>query len=431
MQIIINGFIYHKTAERYADCFDRYGVNTQTNKFAISDGVSKSFFPGIWADLLIDFFIKNEKRINIADIKSYKLIQDEWIKRVGEIVNKPNQKYFVRNFFIQGRPAAATFVGLHFFEEGGSLKWEAFALGDSFLFFVPSYLTNVRDTLDNITYLSSKKDFEFNNFPDFFDSRSNTNKGKIRQKKNELKSGTFYLMTDALSEWFISEKQRAMQIISEWKTQSDFEQSIISLRKQTLQNDDSAILIIKVVEDNSDKINYKNIAVTDFSGLLEIEKGEVEKLEVENKKIQKKESTVKENSDSIASNESQDVKNKKNELPSSEYIVDLTNKEEPKEKEKGFWKKRKENWEKQIDDFSDFIGIFKKNKPEKETHIENESAEEEQKKESVDNRELKDTQKEEKNEANKNGNKDDNLKGHKNSKSSDSDEDISSITDKF
>ena len=27
MKVSLKGFIYHKTAERYSDCFDRFGVN--------------------------------------------------------------------------------------------------------------------------------------------------------------------------------------------------------------------------------------------------------------------------------------------------------------------------------------------------------------------------------------------------------------------
>jgi hypothetical protein len=288
MEINIKGFIYHKSAEKFVDCFDRYGFNEKTNKFAISDGVSKSFFPNVWAELLIDFFLKTPGRINITDTDSYKSIQNEWVKQVGEIVNKPNQKYFVRNFFAQGRPAAATFVGLHFFKEDNDFKWEAVALGDSFLFFVPEHLNNIDEDFDKVIYLSSKKDFSFNNFPDFFDSKSVTHKGKIKQKKSDLKIGTFYLMTDALAEWFISQKQKAIQIISEWKTQSDFETSIINLRKSNLYNDDSTILIIQVGGVNSCEINYEDIQVTNFHELLNAETEEIKKTLTEHEIVQQK-----------------------------------------------------------------------------------------------------------------------------------------------
>ncbi len=287
MKISIKGFIYHKTAERYADCFDRYGINQETNKFAISDGVSKSFFPGIWAELLIDFFLNNKSRIHIGDTKPYKMIQSKWVEKVEEIVKKPNQKYFVRNFFIQGRPAAATFVGLHFFIEDNAFQWEAFALGDSFLFFIPEQIKNIENNFKKVTILSSKKDFEFNNFPDFFDSRNVISKGRTKRKSGVLSNGTFYLMTDALSEWFITQKQKALDEISKWENQDDFEKSIIQLRKDNLQNDDSAILIISIENDNSNSFNYTNISITNFDKLLEEEEIEMEKIRVVEERLRK------------------------------------------------------------------------------------------------------------------------------------------------
>ncbi len=233
MKVSVKGFIYHKDAENYDDCFDRYDVNTNNHKFCVSDGVSKSFFPGIWAELLVESFVKTEGKVNLSDTTILKSIQDKWAEKVIEIVNRPNQKYFVRNFFVQGRSAAATFVGLNFFFEDSKLKWESFALGDSFLFFIPKSIQNLDLEFDKITYVSSKKDFEFDNFPDFFDSRNNTSKGKIKQTKQDLHEGTFYLMTDALSEWLISEKQNAIQEIKQWKTQKDFEKRIQELRQHS------------------------------------------------------------------------------------------------------------------------------------------------------------------------------------------------------
>jgi len=268
MKISIKGYIYHKEAETFLDCFDRYGFNKNTNKFAISDGVSKSFFPDIWAELLVESFVTRKGKIDMFDFDSYNEIQLKWEKKVEEIVNKPTQKYYVRNFFMQGRSAAATFIGLHFFNSHQKIEWEAIALGDSYLFFVPAYIKNINLNLKEVTHLSSKTNFEFNNFPDYFDSRNEMSKGKINYKRHELRPGTFYLMTDALAEWFVKQKQEAINEILEWQTQGDFEKSINRLRKYNIQNDDSSILIIKVEPDNSAQINYSDIAITDLDKLI-------------------------------------------------------------------------------------------------------------------------------------------------------------------
>jgi len=261
MQISIKGFIYHKEAETFEDCFDRYGVNPATNKFCVSDGVSKSFFPGLWAEILVDSFLKTNGRVDIDSKNTIKSLQDDWQRKIIEIVNRPGQKYYVKNFFAQGRSAAATFVGLNFFKEDSKYKWESFALGDSFLFFVPGHSRNISKNFSNVVSLSSKKDFEFDNFPDYFDSRESVGRGKIRQIKHDLEEGIFYLMTDALSEWFIDNKQNAVDEIESWKSQDIYEKRIAELRKQGLQNDDSAILVIKVDDDNSESLNYSDISI--------------------------------------------------------------------------------------------------------------------------------------------------------------------------
>lgn len=259
MNINITGFIYHKAAEDFSDCFDRYAINQEKNKFSISDGVSKSFFPGIWAELLVNTYVNTSESINFDSPELLLKLQKEWLEKVTKIVNKPDQKYFVRNRFNQGGAAAATFVGLSFnADENGIYKWESYALGDSFLFFVPDLAENLDDNFEGkIDYLSSKKTFEFDNYPDFFESRNQNHKGKSQRKEGQLQSGIFYLMTDALAEWFIKEKENARQEINNWKNQDDFERRIEELRKSNLlNNDDSAILIIRIEDDKKEKITY-------------------------------------------------------------------------------------------------------------------------------------------------------------------------------
>lgn len=268
MKISVKGFIYHKDAESFEDCFDRYGVNIETNKFCVSDGVSKSFFPGLWAELLVNSFLTADENIKLDNPSTLKFIQKQWINKVQEIVDKPNQKYFVRNFFAQGRTAAATFVGLKFYQENSHFIWESFALGDSFLFFVPKSVSNITQNFNQITYLSSKRNFEFDNFPDFFDSSNPISKGKIKQIKKELTEGTFYLMTDALSEWFISEKQNAIQEIRGWNNQHDYERRVLNLRNGPLHDDDSAILIIDVVQDSQSQLNYEKVNISQLDKLI-------------------------------------------------------------------------------------------------------------------------------------------------------------------
>ncbi|GHU62466.1 hypothetical protein FACS1894123_03460 [Bacteroidia bacterium] len=273
MKISIRGYITHKEAEKYSDCADRYAVNTGNNRFAIADGVSKSFFPDIWADILVNNFVALEKDSDLSITKW----QAEWLEKVKEKVTAPDVKWYTKNAFIKQEPGLATFVGLRF--ENG--RWFAKALGDSFLFFVPKESVGFDDWIK----LSSKPEpVVFDSFPDYFSSR-NKQHGETQTKNENLVAGTFYLMTDALSEWIFNQKEKAIEEIEEkWHSQEEFERSVTELRSlNVLNNDDSAILIIEVEDDGNVELVYKKDDIQNLSKLIEIEKSE-EEVVAENKK---------------------------------------------------------------------------------------------------------------------------------------------------
>jgi hypothetical protein len=284
MKVLINGFITSKCAEEYIDCADNYAINADSHRFAISDGVSKSFFPKIWSEILVRQFVKQTE---IKDIGFINLCQSEWQKTIDGIVSLPNTKWFTRSQYNRKDPALATFVGLEFFEK--EKKWSASAIGDSFLFFVPKGFTNYDKEL---VKLSSKSEpIIFDNFPDYLTSIGDSHKGMpMKESGGILKDGIFYLMTDALAEWFINEGVDAIEKIKIWKNQSEFERSIKQARESgKLTNDDSAILIIEISESVKKGINYTKRNLTSLKDLIseqDIEKTNVQlKKEEERKKL--------------------------------------------------------------------------------------------------------------------------------------------------
>ena len=135
MKFSIKGFITCKNAEHYIDCADNYAVNKSSHKFSVSDGVSRSFFPKIWSEILVTQFVQ---KTNLKENELIKVCQEEWQSRIDEIVKSfetDPTKWHTRTLYNRKEPALATFVGLQFFEK--EKKWSASALGDSFLFFVP------------------------------------------------------------------------------------------------------------------------------------------------------------------------------------------------------------------------------------------------------------------------------------------------------
>ena len=215
----------------------------------------------------MDEFVALEGAANL----SIKSCQDKWLKEVTEKVKLPDVKWFTKNAFIQRKSGLATLVTLRF-DEG---NWYAKALGDSFLFFIPQGKNNFEDWV----YLSSKyssskpESVVFDSYPDYYSSREEKN-GTEKEISGKLKAGRFYLMTDALSEWVFNEKQKALnEIRRKWNSQSEFECSIDELRQlNSINNDDSSILIIDLEDDGKKEFKYKTIDVKKIDDLIKNEK---------------------------------------------------------------------------------------------------------------------------------------------------------------
>lgn len=271
MRINVKGFITCKESESPSDCADNYAYNLITDRFAISDGVTKSFFPKIWSQLLVNNFVALEGATEL----SIESCQSEWLEQVTEKINAPNAKWFSQNAFYQQKPGLATFVSLRF--DFNNKKWFANALGDSFLFFIPK---GKEDSFADWIKLSSKAEpVVFDNFPDYYSSRGQLHHGESKSHVGQFEYGRFYLMTDALSEWVFKEKENALNRIEEkWKSQSEFESSINDLRNLKLINDDdSTVLIINIEDDGNSKCEYGEENVTNIKDLIANEKKQTKK----------------------------------------------------------------------------------------------------------------------------------------------------------
>lgn len=274
MEISIKGYITSKKSELYSDCADSYAVNTEFHKFAISDGVSKSYFPKIWSDKLVHQYVSKK---DWKDDEFTAESQKEWQSKINEIVSQPETKWFTKAQYDRKDSALATFVGLQFLEEQG--KWIAQALGDSFLFFV------AKDTLKIEKQLSSKQEpIKFDNFPDYLSSIGDSHKGEKNSVKGEkMKEGTFFLMTDALAEWFLKDTEMAIDKLSHIHNQEQFLVTIEDERTAgRLYDDDSALLIINLVDNNQKEITYADDF--DVNYLADLTINQIK--EIEEKKMQ-------------------------------------------------------------------------------------------------------------------------------------------------
>lgn len=255
----------HKENESIADCQDYYGVNGDC--FAIADGSSQSFYPSIWAEMLVNKFCQNPE-INDQNWQEWLLsIQKDWLVEVEERVRKAkleNKPIWVTN---QNRlsfreSSTSTFIGLQFISDCVKVC----LVGDSCLFIlndqklVKSYpVENSIEFSDRPEYLASyAKDNSFT--PNFFEVSSKFGK--------QLH---FILATDALSEYIFKCCEQGEDIfptLLNISSQQEFEHFVATTRNSSslkMKNDDVTLVVLKLVNRSGLKdFNFPKLQVSNY-----------------------------------------------------------------------------------------------------------------------------------------------------------------------
>ncbi|MEO7717706.1 MAG: hypothetical protein ABIY70_16020 [Capsulimonas sp.] len=222
-----------------SECEDRYAICGAGSTFAISDGASNSIFAGEWAQSLVDQFIAspttsiNASWLRPATAALYSHVDFESLPWHG--VAK-----FTRGVF-------ATLSGLFF--DCQSQRFSTVSIGDSVI--VWRHLQSGRAGM-----LPSMRSQDFERFPHLICHLPERNIGlfrRVRRRKSiKLPSGdtSFYLMTDALCHWYVSECERGRepwQALCEITSQDDFVDFIVHLRRENiLKNDDTTLISLRV-----------------------------------------------------------------------------------------------------------------------------------------------------------------------------------------
>lgn len=181
-------------AEEYEDAA---AANAEAGRFAVADGASESSFAGLWAQLLVEGFVKPMAK-PAAGSNWVEPLQKSWATQV----DGKSLPWYAEDKRSLG--AFATFLGFvitqgTFTEKGAGGKWSVIAIGDS-------CLCQVRqDAL--IHSFPLKKSSEFGNEPILLGSRGDpVEQLRQRQKREEGQwqaGDRFFLMTDALAQWFL------------------------------------------------------------------------------------------------------------------------------------------------------------------------------------------------------------------------------------
>ncbi|MBD2665401.1 hypothetical protein B6N60_02772 [Richelia sinica FACHB-800] len=257
IKIIFHGRT-HKENESINDCQDYFQVNPENNCFAITDGASQSFYPSIWAELLVNHFCQNPD-INPNNWTTWlQPIQEKWLLEVEKRIIKAkneNSPVWVTN---QNRlnfheSATSTFIGLQFIAD----KLKLSLVGDSCLFIVEGDQSGNKYQLTATYLLKASKDF--NDRPGYFASYPKDNQFQpafyqLSLNQTISTNNTYLLLaTDALAEYIFKCVEHRFNIfetlLSISASQDKFESFVTSARNAQsikMKNDDVTLLILSI-----------------------------------------------------------------------------------------------------------------------------------------------------------------------------------------
>ncbi|GIW79926.1 MAG: hypothetical protein KatS3mg105_1733 [Gemmatales bacterium] len=226
-------FYVQKSGNSTDEYEDAFAASAKLGRFAIADGATESAFASEWARLLVERFVEEPFRHKTQFANWLPDVQKRWLKAV----NGKKLPWYAESKFEQG--AFATFLGLVLTKT----RWRAVAVGDSCLF-------QIRDG-KLVTGFPVTRSDDFNNAPKLIGSRSPPKELQSQADGKWQSKDHFYLMTDALAQWFIRNNEkgkrpwREVERISAGKDKKAFVEWIDSLRtKEGLRNDDVTLMII-------------------------------------------------------------------------------------------------------------------------------------------------------------------------------------------
>lgn len=174
------------------ECQDALAGDAERGRFALADGAAESPHAALWAKLLVEEFVRRNDYL--PEWASWlPSLQERWADASSDLSFRGSVPWYLEPGLVQG--AFATFLGLVIAEN----SWYALAVGDSCLFQVRG-----GELIRTFPILRAA---EFGNAPWLVGSR--TSPDEVPHKKGLQQFGAcqsgdrFWLMTDALAQWFL------------------------------------------------------------------------------------------------------------------------------------------------------------------------------------------------------------------------------------
>ena len=234
------GYIVPKACEQVADCQDRFSINALTGSVAVCDGMSQSFFPKYWAEILADRYTR--ERDWFPSPENIAMLCPFWRSRVESRLARFRaagiDPWRSESLLADGLSAGSTLVGVRI--DGN--HWKCDVLGDS-------CLVVVEDGKIEEIYSSLSSD-RFDNYPDFFDSDpKKTGRGEVKTFYGSLTGKTLFLVSDPLAGFLssIRKTERESACIRELlavESTDEFDILVGYWRQDGMHNDDTTMVVL-------------------------------------------------------------------------------------------------------------------------------------------------------------------------------------------
>jgi hypothetical protein len=226
-------------------------IKRDHQSMAIADGASEGFLSKLWSKILTISYVNfDRKDLDIRQFTDFCIdVYDYQIERYIQKRKENNNplKWFEENLMAKG--SFSTLLGVTFFNstpEGG--YWRSISVGDSCLF-------QLRESV--IESFPMNDSASFGNSPELISSNPAYNQEletKVKVKTGYFLFGdSFYLMTDAVANWFITqaaEGNRPWAALEELLETDRLKDYVNHLREEgSLKNDDVTIARVKLAED--------------------------------------------------------------------------------------------------------------------------------------------------------------------------------------
>jgi hypothetical protein len=227
-----------KRGNTTAENEDAWAADPARRRFAVADGASEASWSGLWARLLTSAFLT--ARTPWEETNWLDEPRQAWSGQVDKL----DLSWYAEMKRTQG--AFATFLGFSIRPpgSGSSGRWRALVIGDS-------CLLRIREGRPPRAFPLTHSD-QFGNHPELLGSRAAGPPAFAHDRGSCLPGDRFYLMTDALAQWFLHGCEQGHKpwndlepLLAQPEGQAAFAAWVDARREQNeLRNDDVTVLAI-------------------------------------------------------------------------------------------------------------------------------------------------------------------------------------------